>query len=213
MQCPHCKTLFELSPFCPACGMAIGGRAGAVTEASDQGSSVVGRSTSVGVLREPAARPSGRLRTSICVLIVVCFLMPFVTISCPATGQRVSVSGFKATFGAPATASMPEIKASTPRVVSFLLALLGLGLAAADEALGRIGARVIGGVSFVLLLIFRSGIDASLGEARGIVVAESAIGYWLALAGYLALGATGFNFTVLGRASMPRPADRPVERG
>lgn len=132
-------------------------------------------------------------------LAVLCFFMPFVSVSCAAMpSARVTLSGLNLATGT--TVETPQGLGETRRqrvgpMPKASLALL-LGVAACAIAFGKVQFRVaaaFGGLGAVMLLLVRSELDSEiLSEGQGLIVPSFEPGFWLAFAAFIAGGLTSF---------------------
>jgi len=129
-------------------------------------------------------------------LALFCFLLPFVTISCP--GGQVTLSGFDLVEGTEIEGK--KVDGEPLAGLAFLAALIGLGASFLKSREGFIGAGLAGGVGAALLLVVQSKIkNDALEETGGLATLNWEIGYWLAL---LALvGGSVLSFYLQSRAA------------
>ncbi len=127
-----------------------------------------------------------------------CFLLPFVTVSCP--GKQVSYSGVQVMLGTtieePTLFGEPKKKriAGDPLArFAFLSALGGLVLACLRvEKESAIGTLLAGGASAALLLALKTKIEGEvLRDGGGMFQVSFGLGFWLALLSCIALAASG----------------------
>ena len=93
-------------------------------------------------------------------------------------------------------------------IAAAVIALLGIFLALIAGRAGGVMALTLGVVGLVLMFLLSASVKGAVGdavgeEAKGFIVVENKIGYWLTLLGFIAAAVTG-----LIRLLMP---DRPVE--
>jgi hypothetical protein len=135
--------------------------------------------------------------------ILLCFLLPFVTVDC---GEPVTFTGVHAATGFDRPAAYGEH--ATPdgwALVAFSSAGVGLLLGLLRGRKGALGGALAGFVGIVGLVGF---ITLVTGEAHGHAVPR--IGFLLSF--YLLLGAVVLNDSLLGRLETPPPAGEPAVR-
>lgn len=107
-----------------------------------------------------------------------CFLLPFVTISCP--GGQASFSGYQLVVGTEVQGE--EVSGNVLAGVAFVLALAGFAISFAKEQEGLIGAAVVGAAAAILLLFLQSNLTKDVAEETGgLATVSFEIGYWLAV--------------------------------
>ena len=141
------------------------------------------------------------------VVTVLCFLLPFVTVSCG--GIKVSVSGMKLAFGG--TVSMPfedqqpfgfpqqpqqrssnsdkGVDSHPVAIIALICAVAGIGLSFMPVR-SAIAPAIAGVLGAVFLIILQSQLGGEL-KAQGPISVDMDIGYVLAL--LLFIGAAGWN--------------------
>jgi hypothetical protein len=130
-------------------------------------------------------------------LTLLCFLLPFVTLSCPA-GQ-FTFSGLEIAKGT--TIDEPqmfggvkqrEVKGESLALVALLCAVIGAGVGFMGNRMARFVAVGLGGLGAVLLLLLRSKIESDvLREGGGMFQVSYGVGFWLAFLGFIV--AAGLN--------------------
>jgi len=142
------------------------------------------------------------------VLALVCFLMPFVSISCQGQ-QLTSITGIQAMTGTSVKEPGGFGGSSTRPIARDLVAILAFvaGLAGLVAALARhrtmAGAAGVAGA--VLLFVFKSRAESQIAtEGQGMLSAQFGAGYWGALLLFAAAAALSFT-----RLSAPAPVASP----
>ena len=129
-------------------------------------------------------------------LALLCFLLPFVTVSC--SGQEVvSFTGVQLVFGTTVPQAQmigpPQMQSVDPEplaVVSFLCCLAAFGLSFIKSRKGEIGTAALAGASFVALMMLKSTLeDEVAGKAMGALRVEYETGFWLVTLLVLGAGA------------------------
>lgn len=131
-----------------------------------------------------------RLRASLFGLTLVCFLLPFVTVACPA-GQ-FTFSGIQLALG---TTVEEQQLLGPPRVrridgdplalVALGCAALGTGMAFVSGGWGRVLTAATGVTGLVFLFAVKNKIDGQVAtQAVALLRVWYGIGYWLALSGF-----------------------------
>ncbi len=140
-------------------------------------------------------------------LILICFFLPFITISCQgspvikmsglqmATGVEMadpSASLNSAFGGVPSTPKTQKIPGTPAVGITFCLAGVGLATSLLLKNRQRYLAQAIaGGLGVLLLLWVKSSTDDAVLKQGGIIQVNYDAGFWLAF--LLFLGATGLN--------------------
>lgn len=128
-----------------------------------------------------------KFRPALFALALVCFLLPFVELSCP--GMSYSFSGIDVAFGT--TVEGQKLDGQPLAAVALILAGLGIyvSLKVTESALKA--ATGIGGVGAILLFIVQSQVQGEAGR-QGPVQVSFEVGYWLALVGLAGGAALSF---------------------
>jgi hypothetical protein len=147
-------------------------------------------------------------------LTLFCFLLPFVTLSCPA-GQ-FTFSGIQLAKGT--TIDEPqmfggvkqrEVKGEPLALAALLCALAGVGLGFIVNRTARFVAVGLGGVGAILLLLLRSKIEGDvLREGGGMFQVSYGVGFWLAFLGFIV--AAALNVFTVKKLSAPETPIQPV---
>lgn len=143
----------------------------------------------------------GKLSPGIFALVLVCFFLPFVSISC--MGQEVALSGVQLVTGS--SVGGEPVEAEPLAVVAFLCTLAALGLAVRDlrsssgSPQGSAGSAVFAALGAVSLLLLKVRIDR---EALLLDINYEA-GFWLALV-LLLIGAGVNGYLLLQGSGSPR---------
>ena len=138
-----------------------------------------------------------------------CFLLPFVTMSCPA--GSVTLTGVQLVTGTEIQGQ--ETGFSLMAVLAFAAAAIALGVSFVKTRQGSFAAGLMGAMAIVFLLLLQLRIRNDVIQQTGSLAAlQFNAGYWLSLLG-VAAGAAS-RFFVLSRAeepaagqSAPAPAD------
>jgi len=139
-------------------------------------------------------------------LTLICFLLPFLNISC--AGQKDSISGLEMVTGGKVFDQSfdPNILA----ILMFSLAIIGLGFALVNTRLGNIMCTAAASGGFILTFILQSAVDAELQESY--IPGEWGSGYYLTLV--LFLLAAGFNIYLMTvKKGLPKSPRISVPRG
>mgnify|MGYP003349241821 CR=1 FL=1 len=124
-------------------------------------------------------------------LALLCFTMPFVSLSCG--GTTMSFSGFQVAFGT--TVEGRSFQGESAALLAFLVAVGGLVAGVLATRTAGMAAVACGGVGTVLLLVLQAQIHGEP-EIRGPIQISYGPGYWLAvlaLAGGAGLSAWALN--------------------
>lgn len=124
---------------------------------------------------------------------LVCFFMPFVSVSCQSQTLG-SFTGIQLVTGT--TVEQPTMfgPRQTQRVggeplalLAFLCGLAGLGLGFVKGRPGAVGAAAAGGLGVLLFLLLKSKVDGDvMSQGRGLLQLDWGAGFWLSLLCYLA---------------------------
>lgn len=159
----------------------------------------------------PTASIARQLRFAPCLLALLCFLLPFVKLSCvPDPNMKRSLSGKEFVFGGevvtdPQQGKVEKLNPEPWAVAAFGLAGLGLLLAITES---HLASGIVSGAGIVALLVFQMTFANKVKiESRGAVVSEMDVGMILAMI-LLLVGA------VLGvyLAKRPQPEGKSVAR-
>lgn len=138
-------------------------------------------------------------------LTLFCFLLPFVTLSCPA-GQ-FTFSGLQIAKGTTIDEQVfgggeqREVKGEPLALAALLCALIGAGLGFLINRMARFVAVALGGLGAILLLILRSKIESDvLREGGGMFQVSYGVGFWLAFLGFIV--AAGLNLFTAKKLSI-----------
>ncbi len=142
--------------------------------------------------------PVARIRASVFALVLVAFMLPLVTVSCP--GGTLSLSGAQLAFGTsidePQMFGPPRtrrIDSDPLAALALLTTVVGGGLALMSGAAGRTGAAVAGAAGAVLLLVLKTRVEAQVrSQAMGMMQVQFDVGYVLALLGLIAAAAASW---------------------
>ncbi len=136
-------------------------------------------------------------------LILICFLLPFVTVSC--AGQDIlTMSGLQLSIGetveTPNTAGGPPNKQQLPGQplagFAFASAGIGLGVSFIRSRRGLIGQTIAGVAGAFLLLLLKTKIDRDVfQDGQSITSAKYGLGFWLAF--LLFVATVGLNGSLL----------------
>ena len=119
-----------------------------------------------------------KLRPAPFVLAVVCFLMPFVTLSCMGLSQ--SFSGTEVAFGT--TVEGKKLNGQPLAALALGLAGVGIFLSFKQTQNAKKAATAAGGLGAILLLLLQSQINTEAGR-QGPVQVTFELAYWLAVIG------------------------------
>jgi hypothetical protein len=136
--------------------------------------------------------PVKHIRASVFGLVILCFLLPFVVVSCPQHGSA-KVSGMEIAFGRTIRGESLSSVTNDQRILPQVLAILALACAVAgivfsylkkNTAFALCTAASIGGI--VLLVLLRNRINAQGYILRGEgLVLRYEVGYSLAVAAFI----------------------------
>ncbi|HHV76675.1 MAG TPA: FHA domain-containing protein [Syntrophothermus lipocalidus] len=138
-------------------------------------------------------------------LIIICFLMPFVSISC--SGQEiVTLSGVNMVFGKMVQLPTGETESVGPFpmvIVVFVLALVGVGVGFWKNRLSNVAAFAVGLVGPITMCLFKSSFDEEA-VSQGLTTQWGA-GYYLTLLLFLAGAGLNLYLMVRNRGALPAP--------
>jgi len=129
--------------------------------------------------------------------ILVCFLLPFASVSCP--GAKLSVSGLELVRGttvqAPQAMGPAEPRRLNPEPLAqaaAACAVLGLLLSLVTGSAVRIPFIVTGGAGAVLLFLLKNKLESAVGQqgismGMGMSLLKFETAFWLALLGFAAV--------------------------
>jgi len=141
-------------------------------------------------------------------LILICFLLPFVNISC--SGQELgSFNGLQLITG---TKIQGEAIDPHPiAIIIFLIAIIGLIFALVKTKLGNVICSIVAGAGFVFTLLLKSNIDGEIAQER-YLTAEWGVGYYFTL--ILFVVAVGFNiYLMTTKKNLPKSPGISVPKG
>lgn len=132
-------------------------------------------------------------------LIIICFLLPFVSISCG--GQEIAkLSGIQMVTGT--TIQGEEMPPNALAIITLAIAAIGLGVGFWKSYYSAIPSFLAGVVGFITTLMLKSGLDEEIISQGGST--EWGAGYYLTL--ILFLAAAGFNtYLMVRNKSLPLP--------
>jgi Flp pilus assembly protein TadB len=157
--------------------------------------------------------PLKLISPSLFALILICFFLPFTTISCQST-PIVTMNGYQLATGTTVdqtsgignslsttlgSLNSSASKSSDKKIPGNPLAGFILAITCAGIALGFVTVRhqeiiqaIVAGIGAILLFILKSEVDSqTLKQGQGVLQTSYGSGYWLSL--LLFLGAVGFN--------------------
>lgn len=147
-------------------------------------------------------------------LTLFCFLLPFVTFSCPA--GRFTFSGLQVAKGT--TVDEPqmfggvkqrEVKGEPLAFAALLCALTGAGLGFIVNRTARYVAVGLGGIGAILLLLLKSKIEGDvLRQGGGMFQVSFGGGFWLAFLGFIV--ASALNVFTVKKISAPEAPIQPT---
>ncbi|MBF0558858.1 MAG: zinc ribbon domain-containing protein [Nitrospirae bacterium] len=126
-------------------------------------------------------------------IVLVCFLLPFVNVSC--SGQHVATfSGLQLVTGTTVnepglfgTSQPRKVKGEMLAVLAFLSGIAGLVFSFSAGRVRNLASSVIGFVGVILLFLMKSKIDKDvLRQTGGVVHLDYGLGYYLALLLFIA---------------------------
>ena len=129
-------------------------------------------------------------------IALICFLLPWVNFSCQ--GYKVaSFTGLQLVTGTTiqqqdmfGETKNYKIKSEPLAVAVLLVTIVGFVLSFLKSAKSSLITSIVGVLAFVLLLLFKSKIDTdAVNQSQGMIQAEYAIGFWLALILFIAAAA------------------------
>lgn len=140
-----------------------------------------------------------KISASVFGLILVCFLLPFVTVSCQNT-PVVRLNGFNLAIGT--TINTPSPLDGSPKINripgeafatgALLCATIGVATSFLKPKKSTVIPAVSGGLGFLFLLFLKSKLeDDILRQGTGMLMIDFQSGYWLAF--LLFIGATALN--------------------
>jgi len=118
--------------------------------------------------------------------VLVCFLLPFVTVSC--NQQKVaSFTGIQLVFGT--TVQQPQmfgppkvqrVNGEPLAIVAFVSSAIALALSFAASRSGEVGASMLSGISLVALLLLKSRLEDQIRQrSSGFLQANYELGFWV----------------------------------
>lgn len=118
-------------------------------------------------------------------LIVLCFFLPFVTVSCE-NQQIASVSGIQLVTGTSIenqyTGDKEEIPADTKVIVAFACAVAGIIIGFQKGKIKNGLSAILGAIGFIALILFRVGFDTRVAErGDGMLKAQFESGLWITM--------------------------------
>lgn len=135
-------------------------------------------------------------------LIIICFFLPFVNLSC--SGQTImSLSGFQLMTGADMkpnnnmfggmefsdqnVSKEEKIDPQPMAILAFIAAIAGLALSFLKKKSTAITAAIFSGLGFVFLILLKISMDSDADiSGQYIITLEYKFGYWLSLALFIA---------------------------
>jgi hypothetical protein len=121
-------------------------------------------------------------------IILICFMLPWVNLSCQ--GQNAATfSGLQLATGTTVQQQNQEVKSEPLAVAVLVLTILGLALSFLKDKKSSIIPCIIGAAAFILLLLLKSKIDTDASNHS--IQVQYAIGFWLVLV--LFIGAIALN--------------------
>jgi lysylphosphatidylglycerol synthetase-like protein (DUF2156 family) len=115
---------------------------------------------------------------------VICFILPFVQISCDGK-KMMSMTGVQLVTGSemkdPMTEKTKKIPAEPLAVVTLLAMLAGAGLSISAKRGSAISSAVAGGVAAIAMLVLKTRMDAEVTkQASGFpITVEYLVGFWV----------------------------------
>lgn len=158
---------------------------------------------------------SKKVSLSLIIFIVICFLLPFATLSCQ--NQELStVNGFQLVTGSDIEGEDDSIPANAV-IIILLLATIGVVVYLfMTKSFNELIPGALGIAGIILLLIFKATFTKDIhNETDGMVDVEYKIGYWLTFFGYFGLlAANGYSYFVKQKGSTPEdPDDKDESKG
>lgn len=127
-------------------------------------------------------------------LALFCFLLPFVTMSCPA--GRATLTGVQLATGTEIQGQ--EVGSEPLAALAFVVAAIALGVSFVKTRQGSFAAGLMGTMAFVFLLLLQLKLRNDLiQQGNNLATLRFEAGYWLSLLG-VAVGAAA-RFFVLSR--------------
>lgn len=133
-----------------------------------------------------------KISPSLFVLVVLCFVLPFIELSC--AGQTISISGLDLVKGF--TIEGESVDPNPLAIAALLIAFVGAGLFFWKNGLSakiQVGLGIVGAI---LMLVLKSMFEEGVAD-EGIDLNWLA-GYWIALIGYIAATGTSL-FSIFGK--------------
>ena len=182
--CGKCRAeIDEASVFCPNCGVALGEDRSPTERMMEQ------RALSKEAKGSSMAKQMLKFRPATFGFALFCFVLPFVTMSCP--GGRFTFSGLQMVTGT--TVQEHKMGAEPLAAVGLLCALAGLVLCLLKRDNLDIAVGVAGASGGVALLLLKAKIEKdALENGSGMVQISFGPGFWLALLALVAGGALSY---------------------
>ncbi len=148
--------------------------------------------------------------------ILFCFVLPFITVSCP--GASYTMSGAQlvtgTTLSTPTAFGPPKqqtVEGEPLAALAALCALAGLVLGLLPGARFRVPGAVLAGLGAVLLLALRSKLVADAArEGQGMLQLSFDLGFWLALLGFVAAAVLTWRTRGSETGALAPPQPSPV---
>jgi predicted histidine transporter YuiF (NhaC family) len=122
-------------------------------------------------------------------LVLICFMFPWVNMSCQGQKNEVTISGFQLATGTTIQEQNQKVKSEPLAVAVLVLTILGLALSFLKDKKSSIIPGIIGVAAFILLLLLKSKIDTDASNQS--MQVQYAIGFWMVLV--LLIGAIALN--------------------
>lgn len=201
MQCRNCGATVEVnSRFCGKCGSAIGasvplGGEGAPATSHQMQEERAGPAASPAIA-SPAAflRARGKISAATFGLVILSFLMPFVSVSCQ--GHKfVTLTGVQMVTGTtlrqPQMFGPPKTQKIDPEplaILAFLCGVVGLIVSIAVGQRRPVVPAIFGAAGAILLFSLKSRLDGEVAQqSQGLFRLDYEVGFWLAALLFMAV--------------------------
>jgi hypothetical protein len=153
-----------------------------------------------------------RISPALFVVIILCFFLPFIEISCSSTSLG-TFSGYDVMMGSAGEQIQKDKKddksgMNFELVIAFFSAVTGLGLCFLKNKWGKLIPAILGLIGLISLLIFKSGLDNQIQSANqymSIVQVHYKIGYWITMLFFFS--ALAINAVLFIIKPIEKPAD------
>lgn len=135
------------------------------------------------------------------VLALLCFLFPWVSVSCPGqSGRLFRFTGVQLAVGATIQeptmfggSSQRKVSGEPLALAALGCGVVGLGVTLAKGRGARAGGAALGAAGLLLLVLLKSKLEGDLArEAQGVLEAHWEAGFWITCVGFVAAAVVNF---------------------